>query len=107
MKNLCEEVHPPFATSVMTSAVSLVLCLITVPGNILICIAILKDPYRELCSSFNYFVLQLALSDVIVGIFTEPALCRVAYSRGPQLWCHGNNMDYPPYVFHLVHSLTS
>lgn len=73
MKNLCEEVHPPFATSVMTAAVSLVLCLITVPGNILICIAILKDPYRELCSSFNYFVLQLALSDVIVGIFTEPA----------------------------------
>lgn len=73
MKNLCEEVHPPFATSVMTAAVSLVLCLITVPGNILICIAIIKDPYRELCSSFNYFVLQLALSDVIVGIFTEPA----------------------------------
>lgn len=73
MKNLCEEVHSPFATSVMTAAVSLVLCLITVPGNILICIAILKDPYHELCSSFNYFVLQLALSDVIVGIFTEPA----------------------------------
>ena len=73
MKNLCEEVHSPFATSVMTAAVSLVLCLITVPGNILICIAIIKDPYRELCFSFNYFVLQLALSDVIVGIFTEPA----------------------------------
>ena len=73
MKNLCDEVHSPFATSVMTAAVSLVLSLITVPGNILICIAILKDPYRELSSSFNYFVLQLALSDVIVGIFTEPA----------------------------------
>ncbi|RMX43503.1 hypothetical protein pdam_00001906 [Pocillopora damicornis] len=44
-----------------------------VPGNILICIAILKDPYQELSNSFNYFVLQLAFSDVIVGIFTEPA----------------------------------
>lgn len=73
MKNLCEDVHAPFPTSVMTAAVSLVLCLITVPGNILICIAIIKDPYRELSTSFNYFVLQLALSDVIVGIFTEPA----------------------------------
>lgn len=73
MKNLCDDVHAPFATSVTTACLSLLLCCITVPGNILICISILKDPYRELSTSFNYFVLQLAFSDVIVGIFTEPA----------------------------------
>ena len=73
MKNLCEDVHSPFPTSVTTAAISMVLCLITVPGNILVCIAIIKDPYRELATSFNYFVLQLAISDLIVGIFTEPA----------------------------------
>ena len=73
MKNLCEDVHAPLATSVTTACLSLLLCLITVPGNILICIAIIKDPFQELSTSFNYFVLQLALSDVIVGIFTEPA----------------------------------
>lgn len=73
MMNLCDDVHAPFATSVTTACLSLLLCCITVPGNILICIAILKDPYQELSNSFNYFVLQLAFSDVIVGIFTEPA----------------------------------
>ncbi|XP_078359633.1 D(5)-like dopamine receptor [Oculina patagonica] len=73
MTNLCEDVQAPFPTSVVTAVVSMVLCFITVPGNILICIAIIKDPYHELSTSFNYFVLQLALSDVIVGIFTEPA----------------------------------
>lgn len=73
VKDLCEDVQAPFSVSVMTSVVSMVLCLVTVPGNILICIAIIKDPYRELSTSFNYFILQLALSDAIVGIITEPA----------------------------------
>lgn len=73
VKYLCEDVQAPFSVSVTTAVVSLVLCLVTVPGNILICIAIIKDPYRELSTSFNYFILQLALSDAIVGIFTEPA----------------------------------
>lgn len=73
VRDLCEDVQAPFAVSVMTSVVSMVLCLVTVPGNILICIAILKDPYHELSHSFNFFILQLALSDAIVGIITEPA----------------------------------
>ena len=74
VKDLCEDVQAPFSVSVMTSVVSTVLCLVTVPGNILICIAIIKDPYGELSNPFNYFILQLALSDVIVGIVTEPAI---------------------------------
>lgn len=51
---------------------AVVLCLATFPGNLLVCIAILKDPYKELKNSFNCFVLQLALSDLVVGTVTEP-----------------------------------
>lgn len=51
---------------------AVVLCLVTFPGNLLVCIAILKDPYKELKNSFNCFVLQLALSDLVVGTVTEP-----------------------------------
>lgn len=72
IKHLCEEVWPPFSVSVFTASVSVVLCLITVPGNVLVCVAILKDPYKELKTSFNYFVLQLAVSDLVVGALTEP-----------------------------------
>ena len=72
IKHLCEEVWPPFTVSVFTASVSVVLSLITVPGNVLVCVAILKDPYKELKTSFNYFVLQLAVSDLVVGALTEP-----------------------------------
>ena len=71
-KNLCNETWPPFSLSVFTVSMSVVLCLITLPGNLLLCIAILKDPYKELKNSFNCFVLQLALSDLLVGALTEP-----------------------------------
>lgn len=72
IKNLCEETWPPFSLSVFTASVSVVLCLLTVPGNVLVCVAIIKDPYKELKNSFNCFVLQLAISDLVVGALTEP-----------------------------------
>lgn len=70
--NFCDNVWAPFATSVTTASVSAVLCLITVPGNLPICWAIIKDPNRELKSSFNYLVLNLAIADSFIGIVTEP-----------------------------------
>ena len=39
---------------------------------LLLCVAMLKDPYKDLKNSFNCFVLQLALSDLVVGAITEP-----------------------------------
>lgn len=72
IKNLCEDTRPPYSLSMFTASVSLVLCLITVPGNVLVCLAIFKDPYKELRTSFNFFVFQLAISDLVVGVLTEP-----------------------------------
>lgn len=71
-RNLCEEVWAPFSLSVTTAAISLILCLLTVPGNILICVVILKDPYKELRGPFNYLLLNLAISDIVIGVITEP-----------------------------------
>ena len=70
--NLCDDVWAPFATSVTTASVSAILCVITVPGNLLICWAIIKDPNKELKSSFNYLILNLAIADSFIGILTEP-----------------------------------
>lgn len=69
----CEEEDIPRYISWSTAAISSVLCMITVPGNLLTCIAIIKDPYNELRSPFNYFVINLAAADLIVGCVTEPA----------------------------------
>ncbi|XP_078357103.1 adenosine receptor A2a-like [Oculina patagonica] len=70
--NLCDDVWAPFPTSVTTACVSAILCVITVPGNLLICWAIIKDPNNELKSSFNYLILNLAIADSFIGIVTEP-----------------------------------
>lgn len=77
VKDLCEDTWPPLTLSAFTASKSLVLCLVTVPGNVLVCVAVIKDPYKELKTSFNCFVLQLAISDLVVGALTEPVF--IAY----------------------------
>ena len=68
----CEDVWAPFALSCTTASCAAILCIITVPGNVLICWAIIRDPFHELKSSFNYFVLNLAIADLFIGAVTEP-----------------------------------
>lgn len=70
---LCENERAPYELSVTTATLSVILLVVTVPGNILICWAIVKDPNRELRSSFNYLVLNLAIADLITGAVTEPS----------------------------------
>ena len=70
--NLCDDVWAPFPTSVTTACVSAILCVVTVPGNLLICWVIIRDPNSELKSSFNYLILNLAIADLFIGIVTEP-----------------------------------
>lgn len=71
--DICEDKRAPFELSVTTATLSTILLVITVPGNILICWAIVKDPNKELRSSFNYLVLNLAIADLITGAITEPS----------------------------------
>lgn len=71
--DLCEDKRAPFELSVTTATLAAILFVITTPGNILICWAIVKDPNKELRSSFNYLVLNLAIADLITGVFTEPS----------------------------------
>lgn len=71
--NVCEDQRAPFEVSLITTIVTAILCLMTVPGNILICWVIVKDPNKELRSSrFNCLVLNLAVADLITGLITEP-----------------------------------
>lgn len=73
VEGLCENVTAPTMLSWTTASVSIVLCVLTVPGNLFICLIIIRDPYRELKTPFNYFVLNLSAADLIIGAVTEPA----------------------------------
>ena len=68
----CENKWAPFATSVTTTIIAAILIIITVPGNLLICWAVIWNPKRNLKSPFNYLVLNLAIADLSVGAVTEP-----------------------------------
>eukprot|EP00111_Clytia_hemisphaerica_P022486 TCONS_00066127-protein len=68
----CPGFHAPPALSVFTSVVSAVLCILTVIGNLLVCLAVLKDPQRKLRTPFMFIIVNLAITDLIVGIVTLP-----------------------------------
>lgn len=70
--NFCQDHWAPFSTSVTTSTVAAILTLITVPGNLLICWAVIWNPTGNLKTSFNYLVLNLAIADLIIGVVTDP-----------------------------------
>ncbi|XP_068694786.1 adenosine receptor A1-like [Montipora foliosa] len=70
--NSCGKVLPPTGLSYFTASFSVFLALITIPGNLLVCIAIIKDPFRNLKTPFHYFLLSLAATDLIVGILVDP-----------------------------------
>ena len=72
----------PIAVSFTTGTVSAVLCLVTVVGNMLVVLAIFIDPYKDLKTPFNYFVANLAMCDLFVGIVIDPMSVSYLYYEG-------------------------
>ena len=68
----CRGVWAPTILAYFTAFASLVLCIIIVGGNVLIISTVIRDPYRNLRTPFNYFLVCLAVSDLVVGTVTMP-----------------------------------
>ena len=68
----CSHVSAPAHLSFLTATVSLVLFLVTVPGNLLVCLAVYRDPLKNLRTPFNLFVFNLAAADLVVGFVVDP-----------------------------------
>lgn len=70
----CAVVPAPASLSLFTAAVSALLAVVTVPCNVLVCVVILRSPrqFKNLRTPFTYFILNLALTDLLVGTTTEP-----------------------------------
>ena len=100
--NRCQDYWPPFATSVTTSTVAAILTLIAVPGNLLICWAVIRNPTRNLKTPFNYLVLNLAIADLIIGAVTDPLF--VGYHVNEAL---KNDVLNVQWLVHVSYFLTS
>lgn len=68
----CGGVRAPVKLSYTTAAITIILCLVTVSGNLLVCLAVFINPNKDLRNPFNYFVVNLAIADLIAGCVTEP-----------------------------------
>lgn len=68
----CLAIEPPAELSFTTASMSIILILTNIPGNILIILAVVVNPNRNLRTSFNWLVVNLAAADLIVGFITEP-----------------------------------
>ena len=60
-------VWAPYTLSLFTTIISALLCVISLTGNALVCLAIFKDPLGKLRSPFAYFLVNLTCSDLVAG----------------------------------------
>ena len=72
MKSCYAEVQAPTELSYFTAITLLVFCIVVSSGNLLIILTVLIDPLKKLRSPFMFFLVNLAVSDLIVGIITLP-----------------------------------
>lgn len=72
----------PSYISFTSAAISVPMCLFTIAGNLLVVLAIFVDPNKDLKSPFNYFVANLAISDLVVGFVVDPLSFAYHLSEG-------------------------
>ena len=68
----CRSVWAPSHLSLLSAIIGAVFCLAITAGNLIIITAVAVDPLKKLRSPFNYFVVNLAVADLIVGIISMP-----------------------------------
>jgi hypothetical protein len=93
----CSDQVPPHALSFFTTALSILFALVTIPGNALVLLAVIRDPYRNLRTPFNYLVLNLAIADLSVGLIVDPLSIIYHLNEGI------NSIDLPGFGIEIEH----
>ncbi|KAL9970462.1 hypothetical protein ACROYT_G022840, partial [Oculina patagonica] len=78
----CANVTPPTVLSYTTASISIFISLVATAGNSLVLLAVFVDPHKNLRSPFNYFVANLALADILVGLVVAPLSAVFHVSEG-------------------------
>ena len=79
----CGSVHPWTALSYTTSTCCIILILFTVPLNIAVIVAIIKS--KNYASQFYIIILNLAISDLLIGAVVDPLGAALIFKEGLQL----------------------
>ncbi|KAL9980139.1 hypothetical protein ACROYT_G008685 [Oculina patagonica] len=84
-----------FDTSLPSIIVYMIVSSFTILANLLLCVSYWKDPFRQLRTVQNYYVLNLAIADLIMGAVSEPLLV-VTY------WYNHNLIYFIHYLFAVI-----
>ncbi|XP_020615365.1 trace amine-associated receptor 9-like [Orbicella faveolata] len=88
-------VTPPNYLSFFTASSSILITIVASVGNSLVVIAVIWNPYKDLRTPFNYFVVNLSIADLVVGLILGP-LSTISHVL------EGLDMLKPPFK-HAVH----
>ena len=69
----CIRTWSPSYLSLLTTVIVAVFCLVTAVRNAMIITVLVIDPLKKLRTPFNYFVVNLVVADLIVGLLCMPA----------------------------------
>ena len=75
------DVLPPKELSLFTCVISIIISFTAITINTFIIFIVIKDPLKKLHTPFNYFVVNLATSDLILGLVTMPISIYVHYEE--------------------------
>lgn len=67
MNTSCTNQLAPVALSYVSMTMSIILSIMTIFGNLLVCLAVLRDPKKEIRTPFTLLILNLSTADLIVG----------------------------------------
>lgn len=92
--------YPPTYISFLSAGIAIFLSPFTIIGNLLVVLAVLLNPLGNMRNPFNYFVVNLAVADLIVGTLAEPSSI-VIHIR------EGLGLSLNTYVSHLSFLIAS
>ncbi|CAB3999287.1 histamine H2 receptor-like [Paramuricea clavata] len=68
----CLTTGAPSLLAFFTLSLSILFLMTNIPGNLLVILAVLRDPYKNLRSPFNILMTNLSTADLIVGAIVCP-----------------------------------
>lgn len=78
----CTTIGAPSHLSFFTTTFSILFTILNIPGNFLVILAVIVDPYKNLRTPFNYLMANLAFADLIVGTVTDPISIYIHWKEG-------------------------
>lgn len=89
-----------FHTNLTSMLFYVFISLFTIFGNILVCAAFIKDPYRQLRTLQNYYIISLGISDLLMGIAAETLLIGT-------YWNNSETVFVAHYLFAIISGVSS